>query len=389
LKLVMALSIVFAPIALASLLTVAQVGRILLALRAGQPVIAQFQENAKSATLRFLTPDVAAFEVCLAVFALGAVILPRFYRGKLLAAESSLLKGLRGLVKVVAVVASWAALLYLVDVECRFVLHVWQRYVLKLPLTQPDTTLGYLVLVWGLAVLAAMVSRWFLIEFLGDVAVYVSAHKLSKFDELRESIKKSVLEVMSAVYQAGAPPMSHSYPESQPETFYLETRRYQKVIVVGHSLGSVISYDVLNNLVLKDEIASGPGSTGSDQPLDTRGRTKLLLTFGSPLDKIAYLFRIKGNTDELREAASAAWQPLIRQYYFRPDEWLNIYSWMDLISAPLHYYDNPDDPNDGDPKRVKNRLDWRAWIPLVAHTEYWTDNVLGDALYKKITTGHT
>ncbi len=102
-----------------------------------------------------------------------------------------------------------------------------------------------------------------------------------------------------------------------------------------------------------------------------------LLTFGSPLDKIAFLFRIKGSTDELRKAASAAWQPLIRDYGFRPNQWLNIYSWMDLFSAPLHYYDNPDEPGDGGPKRVKNRADWQALIPLVAHTEYWTDNMVG------------
>jgi len=60
--------------------------------------------------------------------------------------------------------------------------------------------------------------------------------------------------------------------------------------------------------------------------------------FGSPVDKIAYLFRIKKNTDELRAAAFSAWQPLIRSYATRPDRWVNIYSWVDLFSGPLHFY---------------------------------------------------
>jgi hypothetical protein len=124
-------------------------------------------------------------------------------------------------------------------------------------------------------------------------------------------------------------------------------------------------------------------------------RTKLLITFGSPLDKIAFLFRIKKDTDELREAAAAAWQPLITSYKFRPQHWFNIYSWMDLFSAPLRFYDNlrfgnePCPQEDGGDERVLNRADPQAWVPLVAHTEYWTDDILGDALCSMISEGTT
>jgi hypothetical protein len=166
--------------------------------------------------------------------------------------------------------------------------------------------------------------------------------------------------------------------------------------VVGHSLGSVISYDVLNLLLLEDEKnaalrrpTSPPGPAPRKpgepaDPLNIQERTKFLLTFGSPLDKAAFLFRTKGGTDELREAAAAAWQPLIQDYGFRPAEWVNIYSWMDIISARLQYYDDPDNPANGGGQRVHNRYDWEAILPLAAHTSYWTDKIFGDTIYNRI-----
>jgi len=107
-----------------------------------------------------------------------------------------------------------------------------------------------------------------------------------------------------------------------------------------------------------------------------------MLTFGSPLDKTAFLFRTKGSTDELSQAAAAAWQPMIRAYGFRPAKWINIWSWFDIVSAPLHYYDVPG--NAGGAQRIMNITDAEAFVPLVAHTEYWNDDLLGDTMYREL-----
>jgi len=221
-------------------------------------------------------------------------------------------------------------------------------------------------LIWGIAIVAGYLSRRFLIQYVGDVAVYLSAHKLSRFDALRERIRKSVFDVMAAVYRASSK----------------QQRLYDHIVVVGHSLGSVISYDSLNQLLIEDELARMAQQPGNA----VQERTRLLLTFGSPLDKTAFLFRTKGDTDELREAAAANWQPLIRDYAFRPAQWVNIYSAMDIISGRLHYYDDPADTTSNVAQRVRNVYDRGAFLPLAAHTQYWTSGTLGDILYLTITS---
>jgi len=367
LKLVFALFLLFAPVVLANFLAATQSIHVLFSIILGTATDSNTAKAARQ-LMDFLTPYVACFEACLVVFALAVIVLPKLYRSKLLSAENPFLVGIRFVVHLIALVLSFGALAGVVVVEV-LLLKGDSEPLQFLPINRPWGLLA----IWATAIAAAFVSRWFLIQFIGDVAVYVSAHKLSKFDQLRDAIKQTVLNVMGTVYSAKS-------PEKNGWKF-----RYKKIIVVGHSLGSVISYDLLNQLLLEDELnETEPGATSAG-PLDIRNRTKLLLTFGSPLDKIAYLFRIKKSTDELRDAAISAWQPMIRDYAFRPGRWLNIYSWMDLFSAPLHFYDDPNNPTNGDKRRVENTIDWQAWVPIVAHTAYWTNPLLGDALYRMIT----
>ena len=67
--------------------------------------------------------------------------------------------------------------------------------------------------------------------------------------------------------------------------------RVRRGVRVGRSLGSVIVYDVLNRLVNEDE------AIGCS--LKVVARTPLLLTFGSPLDRTAFLFAVqRQNTGE-------------------------------------------------------------------------------------------
>ncbi len=150
---------------------------------------------------------------------------------------------------------------------------------------------------------------------------------------------------------------------------------YDGVILVGHSLGSVVNYDVLNRLINEEQLQSSGQS-------EVVRRTRLLLTFGSPLDKTAYIFSTQtGRINPIREALAASTQPLIQDYRFRGMPWINIYSPWDIISGALKYYDKRGTPS---PPAIRNLLDPDATTLLAAHTEYWHNpllrRILADAL---------
>jgi len=223
---------------------------------------------------------------------------------------------------------------------------------------------------WPLVVVGSAFIRTVLVQFIGDVAIYVMPYKLDAFNDLRKEIKDKVYKVAHAVYSLRDPS---------------NERVYDHVIVLGHSLGSVIAYDALNRLIHEDRAAD------ATEALHVVARTPLFLTFGSPLDKTAFIFGAQGHgTTEAREALAASVQPLIQHYDYRPDKWINIYSPWDIISGYLDLYDLPlqkdsttavqeADPNAK--KRVCNRSDPEATTLLMAHTEYWNNHLLVETLY--------
>ena len=214
-----------------------------------------------------------------------------------------------------------------------------------------------LLLTWAALLGISAVVRYFLVQYVGDVAVYVSAHTIDRFAEVRTKIRDCVYAGAQAVYAAAG------------------EVAYDGVILVGHSLGSVVSYDVLSRLINEEQLQS-PG------PSEVVRRTRLLLTFGSPLDKTAYIFSTQtGRINPIREALAASMQPLIQDYRFRGMPWINIYSPWDIISGALKYYDKRGTPS---PPAIRNLLDPDATTLLAAHTEYWHNpllrRILADAL---------
>ena len=205
------------------------------------------------------------------------------------------------------------------------------------------------MLVAGIAFAISYVVRFFLIQYLGDVVIYVSAYAVSKFQEVRDEIQRIGFEVGRAVY--GLP------------------QHYDRCLLVGHSLGSVVAYDLYNRMV----------NEGVGTNWDVQGRTKLLLTFGSPLDKTAFLFRLQESKEaDVREALAAAVQPMIADAANRPGAWINIWSPRDWISGRLDYYQRPCEPF------VTNVRDPEAAIPILAHTQYWKNCELGRQLYERL-----
>jgi hypothetical protein len=135
-------------------------------------------------------------------------------------------------------------------------------------------------LLWIGVAAATVIARWFVLQYAGDVAIYLSGYRVSRFAELRDRIQDVCCGAARAVYAYGG---------------------YDRHVLVGHSLGSVVAYDVLNRLLVDEQCGA---------LTDVHARTRALVTFGSPLDKTAYLFRIQGSANAgIREALAAATQP--------------------------------------------------------------------------------
>jgi len=213
---------------------------------------------------------------------------------------------------------------------------------------------------WGVLVLMSSRVRKLLVQYVGDVAAYITPHALDRFNDLRQEIKKVVRDVTDAVY-------ADRTPDGKP--------RYARVAIVGHSLGSVAAYDALNGMIKSEIAVSGGPSTVAD-------RTCLLLTFGSPLDKTAFIFNAQGcKVGATREALAAAMQPMILNYRYRTFPWINVFSKADIVSGSLDLYDDPAEKKKPDGGRsVRNMPDPQARTPLVAHTQYWKSDLVFEQL---------
>lgn len=212
--------------------------------------------------------------------------------------------------------------------------------------------------------------RGFLIEFGGDVAAYVAPFKVSKFEEIRHAIQERGRTVARFIYAVRAPGSDRPL--------------YDRVMVVGHSLGSVLAYDTLNDAMSRDASAEGWGAGSPAGQFDVVNRTSLLLTFGSPLDKTAFIFRTQRNALEVsaREKLVSAVQPLIQSYRNRRCRWINVWSRSDWISGPLGYYDRPQPPPGQGICNIENN---ESRSPAAAHTEYWSGSLIPGALHHAIT----
>jgi hypothetical protein len=205
-------------------------------------------------------------------------------------------------------------------------------------------------LVWLLAIGVSAVARRFLVAYVGDVAAYIQPQELDRFNRLRERVKECVWKSALAVF--------------------LSSERYDEVVIVGHSLGSAIAYDTLNRLYREEQLGVVPG---------VQARSKLFVTFGSPLDKIAFLFAMQGSNREGLDALAASIQPLIAFPAIRP-RWVNLYSNWDIISGGLDFYDR----TPASPHHVENVSDPDACVWLAAHTEYWDGRLVFDTIHEHL-----
>jgi hypothetical protein len=223
--------------------------------------------------------------------------------------------------------------------------------------------------VWPLLLVTSGMVRTLMVQYVGDVAAYVASQTLDRFNNIRQRIKQIALDSARAVYLA------------QENGEFL----YDKIAVVGHSLGSVIAYDTLNALMNAEKL--------SVTDLKIAKRTCLLETFGSPLDKIAFFFSFQGkDTFHVREQMASAVQPLITDYEeFRTFPWINVYSRNDIVSGKVELYDLPLKEQTQAVQalilqhRVQPFPDPDAIVPLAAHVAYWKNRLVWEKLLTAIT----
>ncbi len=237
------------------------------------------------------------------------------------------------------------------------------------------------VLLYACLAIFAWVAQRVLTSAIGCLAVYLGADDLSRNFAARSQIlhecTAALINLLAARDETGKPN---------------EEWVYDQILVAGHSLGSVIAYDSLSQLIVRG-LAKDPSLT--DVPLQ---KIKGLLTFGCPLNKVVYFFRTRTNlrTNVLSQIlyalhsfrlrvplppqanpAIAVPHPFPEKIPFAPDFlWYNAYSPFDIISGRMQFYTADMDV------AVE-----RGVMPWTAHLSYWENDDLyslfNDLLYPR------
>ncbi len=189
-------------------------------------------------------------------------------------------------------------------------------------------------------------------DFVGDLVRYLDLDPRSERFETRRQIMNGAVSELKAL---------------------IRDNNYQEIIVAGHSLGSVIAYDALSRLIQeasceKPRANDGPKNDELALTPDDVKKIKGLVTFGSPLDKIALFFRqrvrpgnkiqrgvladLRGfrslNMDQYSSPKTDKDAPKYKLEYAINDpiarewdksiRWLNFYHRQDMISGRLDLY---------------------------------------------------
>lgn len=218
-------------------------------------------------------------------------------------------------------------------------------------------------------------SRLILITYIGDVAVYVNSNELSKSYAARTQIIEECSATLADLLTR------------QDTTDPVNPRpMYDRVLIAAHSLGAVIAYDTVTQLLNVARTAQpGPGSQRTFQPEDL-DNLRGMVTFGSPLNKVFYFFREQGDPRQtLRrqtldllhgyrlaiaacdDPGTPAFSPARDPQWTHAEDrltdgfrWINAYSLQDPISSRIVFYDC----------FPQQRF---IYPPFIAHLRYWED----------------
>lgn len=143
---------------------------------------------------------------------------------------------------------------------------------------------------------------------------------------------------------------------------------FDRVVWVAHSLGTVISYNVLSDLFYRAADIESSGDDAQKKGVNLfRDRLRRFVTFGSPLDKFAFLFanavrpwphvprsELLNGGEELKGRAESVW-------------WINYFHVLDPVSGALSHPTIT--PKQSGPVNIHLRNLFE--IPGAAHVAYW------------------
>ena len=228
----------------------------------------------------------------------------------------------------------------------------------------------------AVAVVLVLFLRFVFANIVGDVAVYANSDSFSSSYAARTQILEECSASLTAI-------LLEKDDDGKPV--------YDRVLIAGHSLGSVIAYDTMNQLrnAVRTSVPPGPTVSGISGLLSAYDLERLrgMVTFGCPLNKFFYFFRDMGDqTLTLRtqtldllhgfrlNARIQADVPEPKFKFVPPPSWvaadqalakdftwINVYSPLDPISGHILFYDVKDE----------DQLSLPHMTPLVAHVQYW------------------
>lgn len=207
--------------------------------------------------------------------------------------------------------------------------------------------------------------KTFFINFIGDIPAYLSRNEYAPSYPARRKIIDTGSDLLSGLIGLGRKDASDitikaiPEPPGQYEEVDRNPCRYERVIVAGHSLGSVIGLDILRQTFLR---------ASRDACWETITH---FITFGSPLRKISYLtLQEEGDPQRLRlDSFTRTLTPVFRKGAPNEMVWWNFV----LPTDPVADYLNNAAAYSGIPKDITIP---RILEPVSAHARYWSESVI-------------
>jgi len=148
---------------------------------------------------------------------------------------------------------------------------------------------------------------------------------------------------------------------------------FQRVVWVAHSLGTVISYNVLSALFHKAATLDVAGDDEQKKGIALfRSALTRFVTMGSPLDKVAFLYKQESLHPwplpaDGRRALINGGEFLTSKDPATTEWWVNFYHVFDPVSGAL---ESPFICGNQPPSNLHIRA---GWVPGLAHVAYWND----------------
>jgi hypothetical protein len=233
------------------------------------------------------------------------------------------------------------------------------------------------ILYWPFQVVsvAALLYSWLrhraaITGYLNDVRLYLDPRGVVEraiVQEIDARVERSFLHLIGLDMDFRALP-SGEWVDAGGERY-----SFERVVWVAHSLGTVISYNVLSDLFHKAASLEHSGDKEQQEGVrQFRRRLTRFVTMGSPLDKVAFLFKERA----LRQWPGGAHRSLLESGERltgsadsgTTEWWINFYHVLDPVSGALQ---NPFLCGTEPPSNIHIRS---GFLPAIAHLAYWTDN---------------